>query len=304
MSTIKKKFSGVIITPGCSLKCVFCGGHSKTPEIQLKKQEINVYRNLQDFKAAGIKELSISGSDPIEYEGIVELIKYIKNEGFTFVQLATNGTKLADLSFLESLISSGVSAIRIPLYGSKKRIHDAVTRTPGSFDDVIAGIKNVIEKAPEIEIKLTCLILKQNKNDLFNIVDLATKMGIKNLYFSIPCLIEEGNSFYIPFKNLSPYLKKFYDYALKINNKIIFTEIPFCIFGKFNIKNINNKISPPALGRYNQPPEKIRTEIPDLPAYRLKKKIAMCNNCKAFDYCDGFFVNDINKFGIGKIKPI
>ena len=304
MDTIKNKFSGVIINPGCSLNCVFCGGHSRAPEIQLKKQEIGVYQNLQDFKARGVKGLSISGSDPIEYEKITELIKYIKDEGFTFIQLATNGTRLADPSFLESLISSGLSAIKIPLYGSEKKIHDAVTRTAGSFDDVIEGIKNLIKKAPEIEIKLTCLVLKQNKDDLFNIVDIATEMGIKNLSFSIPCLTEKDDSFYIPLKDLSPYFKKLYNYAFKINNKIMFIEIPFCVFDQFNMKNINNRVSPPALGQYNQPLEVVRTGIPNLPSYRLKKKIPACNDCRAFDYCDGFFVNDINRFGVGEIKPI
>lgn len=300
----KQKPGGIIFTPGCSLSCVFCGGHRKTPEAEMKEQEINAYRNLQDFKREGIKRIAISGSDPIEYEKIIELIEYIKEEGFEFVNLSTHGKRLSNPVFLKKLIASGVDELRIPIYGSNAKIHDSITQTPDSFNKIISGIKNLLKKKTKVQIQISSLIFKQNKEDLLNIVDLVDGLEIKNFYFSIPCLVEDNYSFYIPFKELGPYLKKLYDYALKVNDKIMFMEIPFCVFGKFNIKNINNRCAPPNLGKYNQPPEAVRTEIPDLPSYRLKRKIAICNSCKAFDYCDGFFINDIDKFGTGKIKPI
>lgn len=295
---------GIILNPYCSLHCVFCGGRQKATERELKEQEIRVYKNLQDFKKEGVKKISISGSDPIEYDKIIELIRYIKKEGFEFVNLSTHGTKLADSHFLNKLVSSGVDKLRIPIYGSNEKIHDSVTRTPGSFKQVTTGIKNLLKKRTNIKIQISCLIVQQNKNDLFKIVDFVDKLGVKDFYFSIPCLEEKDISFYIPLKNLGPYIKKLYDYALKINDKIQFLEIPFCVFGKFNLKNINNNVLPPNLGKYNQPPPAVRTSIPNLPSYRLKKKVDICIKCRASNFCDGFFINDINRFGIGKIKPI
>lgn len=304
MVTHKKNVGGVIINPFCSLFCLFCSSKKKVTSDEIKKQEIKVYKNLQDFKREGIKRIEISGADPSEYEEIAELIKYIKKEGFNYVQLSTNGVKLSDPSFLNKLVSSGVDKLRIPIYGSNAKVHDSVTRTPGSFNKVVTGIKNLLKKTSKIEIQMSSLIMEQNKNDLLNIVDFVNKLGIKDFYFSIPCLQEDDISFYIPFKDLSPYLKKLYNYALKINDKIEFTEIPFCVFGELNLKNIISKCSPPNLGEYNQPPEQVRTSIPDLPSYRLKKKLKICSNCKAYNDCDGFFVNDIDKFGPGKIKKI
>lgn len=299
-----KKTGGIIINPGCGLACVFCGGHRKTAERELKEQEIRVHKNLQDFKKEGIKTISISGSDPIEYDRIIELILYIKKEGFEFVDLSTHGTRLADPSFLNRLVSSGVDKLRIPLYGSNEKIHDSVTRTPGSFNKVVTGIRKLLKKAPEIKIQVSCLMVEQNKNDLLKIVDFVNNLGIKDFYFSIPCLEEKDISFYVPLKNLGPYVKKLYDYALKVNDRIFFLEIPFCVFGEFNLENINNTCQPPNLGKYNQPPEAVKTSIPDLPSYRVKKKVDICKGCRAFDFCDGFFVNDIKRFGTGKIQKL
>ena len=149
--------------------------------------------------------------------------------------------------------------------------------------------------------------MEQNKENLINAVDFVNGLGIKDFYFSIPCLVGLANndySFYIPSKNLSPYIRKLYKYAMKVNENVNFLEIPFCVFGALNLKNIDNQCSPPNLGKYNQPPEAIRTSIPNLPSYRLKKKVAVCRGCRARNYCDGFFVNDIDKFGVGKLRKI
>lgn len=300
-----KQYGGVILSPSCSLSCVFCGGHKKTSDVELRKQEILAYKNLQYFKQQGLKKIAISGSDPIEYKKIAELIQYIKQEGFEFVQLSTHGTRLVGPSFFKKLTSSGIDIFRMPIYGSNPKTHDAVTRTPGSFTKLVTGIKNLIRKKPNIKIQLSCSIVEQNKRDLLNIFDFVNdKLGIKNFYFSIPCLQEKDSSFYVPFKDLSSYAKPLYNYALKANNEIKFLEIPFCIFGKLNLTNIDNKCVPPNLGKYNQPPEPVKTSIPDLPSYRLKRKPKMCLGCQAFDYCDGFFINDIDHFGTGKIRPI
>jgi len=301
----QNKFGGIILNPFCSLRCFFCGSKKKSDANEIKEQEIAVYKNLQYLKNQGIKSIEISGCDPLEYEKISELISYIKEEGFEFISLSTNGVKLSNMNTLNKLILSGIDGLGIPIYGSTARIHDSVTRTPGSFGKVVLGIKNLIKKAPKINIQVSCLIVKQNKNDICSIIDFLNKLGIKDNYFSIPCLAQENSDdFYIPLKELGLYLKKAYKYALKINKRVIFREIPFCIFGEFNTQNINNLCQPPNLGKYNQPPKEVRTSVPDLPSYRVKKKLEMCNNCKAFNHCDGFFVNDIDKFGIGKIKKI
>ena len=305
----KKTTGGIILNAGCSLSCVFCGGGRKRTESEMKEQALNAYRNLKDLKEKGYEKIAISGSDPIEYEYITELIKYIKeDEGFEWVQLSTHGTRLADSSFLKKMILSGVDELRMPIYGSTAKIHDSVTQKRGSFNKIITGIKNLLKRTNRINIQISCLIMKQNTNDLLNIVDFVDGLGIKNFYFSIPCLVphlpQDYSSFYIPIKDLSPYLKKLYKYALKVNNKIFFLEIPFCAFGKFDSEHIRNISGPPDLGKYCQPPESYKTSIPSLPSYRVKKKVKMCERCKASSQCDGFFCNDIDRYGVGKLKPI
>ncbi|MCX6802537.1 MAG: radical SAM protein [Candidatus Diapherotrites archaeon] len=299
-----EKWGGVIIGPYCSNRCLFCGGRGKIPDSELKQQENNVFRNLIEFKGRGIKKVEISGGDPIEYSEIANLIKYIKKIGFEKVHLSTHGTRLSDEAFLDEIIHSGLDILRIPLYGSKAKIHDSVTQSKGSFRKTLKGIKGILEKS-EIHIKISSLIVQQNKNDLTGITDLVGGLGIKDFYFSIPCLVGRKDlSYYIPLKDLGPYVKKAYDHSSKEGFGANFKEIPYCIFSKADRNRIENTSKPPDLGKYCQPPARLKTQVKDLPSYRVKAKTEMCKTCKCFDFCDGFFLNDITNFGTGNIKPI
>ncbi|MCK5260020.1 MAG: hypothetical protein KAJ70_03070 [Candidatus Omnitrophica bacterium] len=154
-----------------------------------------------------------------------------------------------------------------------------------------------------INIRISCLIVQQNKEDLSNIIDLVNSLGIKEFTFSIPCIPHEYGSHYIPIKDLRYPIKKVEEHAAKIKFPLIFVEIPFCVFGESKSR-IDNKCGPPNLGKHCQPTERYKTHIKDMPSYRLKKKAPMCDDCKAFYICDGFFVKDIDKFGTGDLKPV
>lgn len=298
-----KEWGGVILNPGCNNYCVFCGQVKKVSDSELRQQEIKVAKNLIDFKREGLKKIEISGSDPIEYNKLIPLIGYIKKIGFEYVQLSTHGTRLSDEIFLNNLISSGLDKLRIPLYGSNARIHDSVTKTKGSFDAVLKGIRMLLEKTTNVEVQISSLIMQQNKDDLVALIKLARELKVADFYFSVPCVANDDYSYCVPFKDLGPYVRKAYDYALEIGYKVTFREIPFCVFGKVD-ELIENSDSPPSLGKYCQPPEQFVTSTKDLPSYRVKNKVGMCNGCKCFNFCDGFFINDIKKFGTGNLKPL
>jgi MoaA/NifB/PqqE/SkfB family radical SAM enzyme len=294
--TDDKRFAGVVVSPYCSNRCLFCAysGVKKTTDSEIQEQITAVNKNLVDFKKQGYENIEISGSDPLEYDRIADLITRIKKD-FRWVKLSTNGVRLADESFLDGIINAGVDQLRIPVYGSKAGIHDSVTQARGSFGKTI--------KAPHIKLVLSSLILKQNRDDLKGIFDLAQGLKSDLFYFSIPCIAGNDEAYYIPYRGLEEYVRTVVIHGLENYYPLYFKDIPYCVFGFFNVWT-NNRTYPPDLGRYNQPPDKFKTEIPNLPSYRLKTKISICSECLVNKLCDGFYVNDIQKYGSGDLKPI
>ncbi len=301
-----QKSGCISIHAGCSLSCPFCGGGNKPTPESLRQQEIIAHKTLQEFKQRGVKQVDISSGDPIEYEHISELIGYMKQEGF-YVQLSTHGVGLADKSLADKIITAGVDKLRIPIYGSCADIHDSVVGKKGSFKKTITGIKYALKKNNKIELYTSTLILQQNKNDLLKIIDLVNQLGSSYHTIGVPCLVTRDRScsasFYLPFKDLPPYIKPVYQHIARTKQNINFLEIPFCVFGEFNTI-IASLSGPPDMGSYWKAAPDQQTEDKDTPAYRKRKKIAMCDHCRYFNHCGGFYINDIEEFGAGELHPI
>jgi len=296
---------GIFIGPHCSNRCAFCisgvGGVQKKSE--LKKQERTIWKDLISYKKKGYTDIEISGSDPLEYDKIIPLLRYIKKLGFNNILLNTHGKNLCDKNFANDVINAGVNVFRIPLYGSNAAIHDSVTRVKGSFKKTVKGIRNIKKINPKVELILHTLVLQENKENIFNIFQLAEKL--QRLSFNIGVLyIAKGNYFsYVPYKELAPYLEKITKYVFKYNDyNIEFYDIPHCVFGFYNRFVIRSKTID--TGKSNQAPKIVRSQIENLPKYRLKTKLDICQCCKVRDKCDGFLINDIKKYGTGNLKPI
>jgi MoaA/NifB/PqqE/SkfB family radical SAM enzyme len=298
-----KKSGGIVISTGCVNRCPFCDfpiGYNP-PKSEVKKMEVKILLDLHKFRKKGYTDLYISGSDPIEYDKLVPLTKYIKKLGFVNIHLSTHGRKLANKKFAEELVKAGINKFRFPLYGSTAEIHDSITQSEGSFEEIIQGIKNIREADPSIIIDMNTLVMKENKEDLHNMIKFVKKFNLEEFGISIMYIKdEESLNHYVPIKNLKKYVK---DINFKENDvSICFFDIPYCIFGKYHEKIIMPH--PPDLGRHNQPEGQFKSKIKDLPNYRLKTKTEICKTCKLSNKCDGFLVNDIDKYGTGDLRPI
>jgi MoaA/NifB/PqqE/SkfB family radical SAM enzyme len=302
MADQTKEWGGVIISPCCKNNCFFCKPKKNIDKSSLDREKINVFRNLIDFKKQGIKKIEISGCDPIEYEHILELVDYIRKLGFSEIQLSTHGRDFSDKELVKKIELAGLTKVRIPLYSSESEMHDMTTGAKGSFEEAVRGIRNLSKT--KIKIQVSALITNKNKNDLTRIADLVKDMGVTDFYISVPLLsLGESKLFFVPLKDLKPYLKKIYNYSKKTGYDMQFFEIPYCAFGFYD-ESINNKTYPPNLGRYCQPVKIHKTNIKDMPAYRVKIKSKICKKCFCDNVCDGFLKRDIEKFGIGDLKPV
>jgi MoaA/NifB/PqqE/SkfB family radical SAM enzyme len=304
-----RTFSGVIINPGCKSHCRFCGSCERPTPEKLLEQERRVAKNLEEFRRDGCEWVEISGSDPIEYENIVPLIRYMKGgageKGFEFVQLATHGRRLSDREFVVELIDSGLDSLRVPIYGSRAEIHDYATGAEGSFAETVNGLMLVRRVAPGMRILLHTLIMRHNRDDLIGIVGLAREIGAaEGMHISVPCLAERDDSYYLPFRELAPYARRLYSHIKENGLKVHFLDIPFCVFGEYEPSYMANDNRVANLGSHCQPQKIFESGVKDLASYRLKKKVEICQGCSCDSVCAGFYKNDVEKFGTGTLKPI
>lgn len=292
------------MSPGCSARCFFCDPPraGTLPAGDIKRQEVNILKNLLEFKKQGIRMVEISGCDPLEYHRIAELMAYIR-KSFDWLQLSTHGLQLADKPLRQKILASGVTKFRIPVYGSEAAIHDKIIGLPGAFAKTVRGVRAVMREAPDVIMQISTLVTGDNKEDLKSIIKMVGGWGVEDFYISVPAMYDTAGREYLPLKEACAYLTEANNYAKRLKCPVWYYDIPPCVAGE-DSPRINNTSLPPNLGKNCQPQGQARSGIKDLPKYRLKKKFPMCRKCTANDHCHGFFAADVDVHGIGDIKPI
>jgi uncharacterized radical SAM superfamily Fe-S cluster-containing enzyme len=112
------------ITRRCDLRCAFCfadaGGQKATdPDLVMIESQ---YRQLMD--TAGRVNIQLSGGEPCLRDDLPEIAALGRAVGFTFIQVNTNGLRLArDPDYVRRLKEAGVSTIFLQFDGTRDDIH-------------------------------------------------------------------------------------------------------------------------------------------------------------------------------------
>ena len=86
------------VTNRCNLRCPVCFANAAASGrlFEPTQDEIRqMLKNLRNLKPNPTPAIQYAGGEPTVRKDIVELVKMAKEEGFTHVQIATNGLKLA-----------------------------------------------------------------------------------------------------------------------------------------------------------------------------------------------------------------
>lgn len=117
--------------------------------------------------------LTITGGEPFLLgRDMFRLLQALRDKfETTRFQLLTNGRVFAlpEYCRLYQKTAPTNTTLRIPLYGATAVEHDAITQTPGSFDETFAGLKNLARL--NIAIELRVVVSKLNAERLSAIAD-------------------------------------------------------------------------------------------------------------------------------------
>ena len=168
----------ISITDRCNLRCVYCMPECGVPSVShdmiLRFDEI--VRLVKIFCSLGIKNVKITGGEPLVRKGAVGLIKDIKAiDGIEKVSLTTNGILLSEN--LNALAEAGIEGINISLDTLDRQKYMKIT----GFDGLNTVLKVIDEcrAFPEIRIKINAVTLDDyNRDEICTLADFAADMGV------------------------------------------------------------------------------------------------------------------------------
>ena len=122
----------VEVTQKCDLHCPFCFAESAPDAPQADpsvEQLAEMLRQL--FADQGPVNVQLSGGEPTMREDLAEIIAAARAAGFTFVQLNTNGLRLAsDPGYADELRSAGLASVFLQFDGLTDKTYEALRGRP------------------------------------------------------------------------------------------------------------------------------------------------------------------------------
>ncbi|MBL7130739.1 MAG: radical SAM protein [Candidatus Omnitrophica bacterium] len=303
------KIEKIVIITGyhCNNRCQFCVAADKR-QLHNKTTE-EIVNEMVDARKRNKTYLELIGGELTIRPDAVYLIKIAKGLGFEFIAMATNGRMLSYKDFARKLIAAGITDIIFSIHGHNAKLHDSLTRSPGSFKQLIQGLENV-KKAGLRRIGSNTTIVKQNYRYLPRIGKLILEKGIRNseFIFADPTYGGVYNNFikFMPrISEAAVYIRKCLDLS---NGRSDISHwhiryVPVCYFkgyeGRisevYEKKTFHTEHLAPDFQNFDV--EKSRAEI-------SREKPEKCRACKYYSLCEGIWKEYIRHYGIRELTPI
>lgn len=139
------------ITYGCNSSCIFCYSHntkhSKYTYSEVSKDALVEYWN--KIEVSHKDRIIINGGEPLLHTEFNDIIEATCEYGCE-VLIYTNGRLLKKLDM--SMLTSNFRFV-IPIHGHEA-LHDSITRVPGSYQEMMAGIVNLSKSNALVDVKV------------------------------------------------------------------------------------------------------------------------------------------------------
>lgn len=163
----------------CNLTCKHCYSISADKDFAGELDTAEVFRVMDDLKAARVPVLILSGGEPLLRKDLFEIAARAKSMGF-YVGLSSNGT-LIDASNIDAIDAIGFDYVGVSLDGIAET-HDRFRRKAGAFDASLAGIGLCQQRGIKVGVRYT--MTEDNAHDLPALLRLVEERGIDKFYFS------------------------------------------------------------------------------------------------------------------------
>jgi radical SAM protein with 4Fe4S-binding SPASM domain len=218
------------VTFRCQNNCIHCyaGGPHETSELSTSQ-----WKKVIDYLSQiGIFIVTFTGGEPTLREDLLGLLQYAQDKGMV-TGLITNGRKLKDKTYVQSLENAGLYFVQVTLESHKPAVHDLMTAANGSWKETVVGIKNAVHS--QIYVTTNTTLSKHNAPSFLKTIDYIKELGVAA--FGCNSLIYSGKAnaisqeFALPIEDLKSLLIKVRDKAQQLNLKFLwYTPTQYCNF--------------------------------------------------------------------------
>ena len=284
----------------CNNKCRFCVQGNKRDIFENLAAEI-VKTRLSEARRFS-DEVVFTGGEVTIRKDLPSLVEHAKNIGFRLIQIQTNGRMLAYKGLINELVNAGATEFSPALHGHTAKLHDYLTRSPGSFDQTITGLRNL--KARNLPVVTNTVITRSNFRHLEEIALLLIRHGVTQYQFAfvhaLGSALENFESIVPRMKLISPHVMKGLEAGRKRDVRCTTEAIPACILPGYEEH----------MAEWILPDSRIydgANVLDSYASYRINEGKAKGPDCMSCFYnrtCEGPWREYAEKFGWEEFRPV
>lgn len=178
-----------LITNNCNSRCTTCSyWENKDRKVFNKRYVVKI---IEYLSAHGLDTVIFSGGEPLLEKNIFSICRNIKrNFPLLKLRLLTNGLLLG--KYVNEIIEC-FDVVVVSLDAHNKKTYKKIRGVDG-FDSVVRGIKHLRKLDDKMEIRVRCVVQKENYKSIKYIVNFVEGMGADKLSF-LPVDSHSSNSF-------------------------------------------------------------------------------------------------------------
>jgi len=149
------------LTNRCNLRCPICFanagavGYVYEPSYEQIVERLRALRALDPYPATAIQ---FTGGEPTIHPEFLRILSAARDMGFSHIQAATNGIRLADAEFAQATADAGLHTLYLQFDGVGEEAHRPTRNHPGLWAQKLAAIDNC--RATGMKVCLVPTILR------------------------------------------------------------------------------------------------------------------------------------------------
>lgn len=134
----------------------------------------------------GAEEVCFTSGEPTTRPELPDFVAWAKTLGFERISVMTNGRRLSHLAYAGALARAGMNRFYVSIHGHDDKLHEALTRTPGSFAQTVAGLDSIAQlKRFGVELHTSTVLTKRNLPHLTDIYRFLRAHGVDQVVFNV-----------------------------------------------------------------------------------------------------------------------
>jgi cyclic pyranopterin phosphate synthase len=307
----------------CNNNCIFCMEEDREGREEVNSRTDDALVRFILEQNAGVEEVCFTSGEPTTNPSLPRWVRMAKDAGVPRVSIMTNGRALSYDKYTRLLIGAGMRRFYVSIHGHDEKLHEGLTRTPGSFAQTVEGLRTVARyKRHGIELHTSTVVTRRNLPHLGAIYRFLRELGVDQVVFNVMQANGRANTYFekiFPrYTDIARAAKEFVDEQAAGEPRVMafFVDIPLCTtegLPDFNRGYVERyaHYEPARSGSHDRTlavegdaeGELVRLQRADLD-HEAREKRAECRRCRYDAVCEGVWSNYLARYGWEEMQPV